>query len=69
MNPGKYSVIFADYEGTRLAGVDVVEYEFKEGINFVWQNDWKVELGNGDKVMLWYNLVDCEPVGSALTIK
>ena len=66
---GKYVVIFADYEGNRLANVDMVEYEFTEGINVVPQEITSFALGSGDKVMLWYNMDDIVPVCDALTVK
>ena len=67
--PGKYSLIFADYEDTRLANVDIVEYDFVEGINVVPQEVTKFTLASDDKVMLWYDLINLVPVCDALTIK
>ena len=66
--PGKYSLIFADYEDTRLANVDIVEYDFKEGLNVVPQEITNFTLTSGDKVMLWYDMVDLVPVCDALTL-
>ena len=67
--PCKYSLIFADYEDTRLANVDIVEYDFVEGINVVPQEVTKFTLASDDKVMLWYDMTDCVPICEALTIK
>ena len=66
---GKYALIFADYEDTRLANVDIVEYDFVEGINVVPQEATKFTLASDDKVMLWYDLINLVPVCDALTIK
>ena len=65
---GRYSLIFADYENTRLANVDIVEYDFEEGINVVPQEVTNFTLASDDKVMLWYDMVDLVPVCEALTI-
>ena len=67
--PGKYSLIFADYEDTRLANVDIVEYDFVEGINVVPQEVINFTLTSGDKVLLWYDMINLVPVCEALTIK
>ena len=66
---GKYAVVFADYENEKLANVDIVEYEFKEGINAVPQEIISFTLASGDKVMLWYDMVNLAPVCEALTVK
>lgn len=66
---GKYSLVFADYENNILANVDIVEYEFKEGINIVSQEITSFTLKNGDKVMLWYDMANLTPVCEALTVK
>ena len=67
--PGKYSLIFADYEDNHLANVDIVEYDFVEEINVVPQEVTKFTLASDDKVMLWYDLINLVPVCDALTIK
>ena len=66
---GKYAVVFADYENEKLANVDIVEYEFKEGINVVPQTITNITLTSGDKVMLWYDMVNLAPVCDELTVK
>jgi hypothetical protein len=66
---GKYLVVFADYEGNSLANVDIVEYEFTEGINVVSQEDTSFTLASGDKILLWYDMIDQVPVCKELTIK
>jgi hypothetical protein len=66
---GKYSLVFADYTNNSLANVDIVEYEFKEGINVVPQEITSLALASGDKVLLWYDMIDFSPVCSALVIK
>jgi hypothetical protein len=66
---GKYSLVFADYENEKLANVDIVEYEFKEGINVVTQEDVSFALGSGDKVMLWSDMIHFVPICDALTVK
>ena len=66
---GKYALIFADYEDTRLANVDIVEYDFVEGINIVPQEITNFTLTSGDKVLLWYDMINLVPVCEALTIK
>ena len=47
----------------------IVEYDFNEGINVIPQEDRNFTLANGDKVMLWYDLIDLVPVCDELTIK
>ena len=66
---GEYMLIFADYEGNKLENVDIVEYEFTIGVNTVPQENKTFVLENGDKVMLWYDLINLVPVCDALTIK
>ncbi|MBQ2391491.1 MAG: hypothetical protein II306_06955, partial [Clostridia bacterium] len=66
---GKYTLIFADYEGNKLDSIDIVEHKFTEGINTVQQENKTFMLANGDKVMLWYDLINLVPVCDALTIK
>lgn len=65
---GKYTLIFADYEGTRLASSDVVEYNFKQGVNTISQVKSLV-LTAGDKIMLWQNMTNLTPVCKELTIE
>ena len=65
---GKYIVAFADYENNRLVNIDIVEYEFAEGINIVPQEITTFTLASDDKVMLWYDMVNLVPVCDALTI-
>jgi hypothetical protein len=48
--------------------VDIVEYEFTEGINVVPQEITTFTLASGDKVMLWHDMVNLVPVCDALTI-
>ena len=66
---GKYTLIFADYDGNKLENVDIVEYDFNEGINVIQQEVRSFTLANGDKVMLWYDLINLVSVCDALTIK
>lgn len=66
---GKHSLIFADYENESLKNVDIVEYDFAEGINTVVQEVTSFALASGDKVLLWYDMVDLVPVCEALTMK
>jgi hypothetical protein len=68
-NPGKYSLIFADYENNSLKNVDIVKCDFKEGINVIPQRIKNFTLADGDKVMLWYDMIDQVPVCKELTIK
>ena len=68
-NPGKYSLIFLDYENKSLKNVDIVEYDFAEGINTVVQEVTSFALASGDKVLLWYDMIDLVPICEALTIK
>ena len=49
--------------------MDIVEYEFTLGVNTVPQENKTFVLENGDKVMLWYDLINLVPVCDALTIK
>ena len=65
---GKYTLIFADYEGGKLNNVDTVEYDFAEGANKVSQENKTFVLSSGDKVMIWYDMVDLVPVCDALTL-
>jgi hypothetical protein len=67
--PGRYSLIFADYENESLKNVDIVEYDFKEGINVIPQEIISFTLASGDKVMLRYDMINIVPVCEALTIK
>lgn len=66
---GKYVVVFADYEGNRLVNMDIVEYEFTEGINVVPQEVTSFALGSGDKVMLWSDMIHFVPICDALTVE
>lgn len=66
---GKYSLVFAAYENDQLENMDIVEYEFKEGINVVLQEVTSFTLASGDKVMLWYDMINPIPVCEALTVK
>ena len=66
---GTYTVMFVDYDGTRLENIDVVEYEFKEGVNTVSQENVSFALGSGDKVMLWSDMTKLIPICDALTVK
>jgi hypothetical protein len=66
---GTYTVVFADYEGGKLSNLDIAEYKFAEGVNVVLQEDTSFTLSSGDKVMLWYDMVNLAPVCDALTIK
>ena len=66
---GKYTLVFADYENGILENVDIVEYEFKEGFNFVEQENKAFSLGTDDKVMLWYDMTSIIPVCKALPIE
>ena len=65
---GKYVLVFADYEGSKLNNVDTVEYDFTEGVNKVSQGNETFVLGSGDKIMLWYDMVNLVPVCDALTL-
>ena len=58
---GSYAVVFADYDGEILTGVEIAEKELAKGIQTVEQeNDF-----TADEVMLWNSLEDmtalCEP--------
>ena len=66
---GKYTLIFADYDGNKLENVDIVEYDFNEGINVIPQEARSFTLANGDKVMLWYDMVNLIPICEALTLE
>jgi hypothetical protein len=66
---GRYALIFADYENDQLESMDIVEYDFKEGINVIPQEITSFTLASGDKVMLWYDMVNLAPVCDELTVK
>lgn len=66
--PGKYTVIFVDYENKTIKNVDMVEYEFTKGINTVFQNNKNFMLTSGDKVLLWYDMANLVPVGDVLIV-
>ena len=66
---GKYVLVFADYEGSKLNSVDVAEYDFAVGVNIVSQENKTFMLANGDKVMLWHNIQSLVPVCEALTLE
>ena len=69
--PGTYTVIFADYEGSALENADAVTVTAKESdlgkITVHMEKDFK--LGVGDKIMLWVNLSDVSPMCKALTVE
>jgi hypothetical protein len=67
--PGRYSLIFADYKSGQIENVDIVEYDFNEGINVVAQELASFTLTSGDKIMLWYDMIDVVPVCEAITVK
>ena len=66
---GNYSLVFADYENNSLENVDIVKCDFKEGTNVIPQGTENFTLADGDKVMLWYDMIDQVPVCKELTIK
>ena len=66
---GKYSLIFADFENEILNDLKIVEPDFRKGINVISQEDTGFTLASGDKVMLWYDLINLVSVCDALTIK
>ena len=67
--PGRYSLIFADYENESLKNADIVEYVFNEGINVIPQEVASFTLANDDKVMLWYDMVNLIPICESLTLE
>lgn len=67
--PGRYSLIFADYENKSLKNADIVEYDFNEGINVISQEATSFTLANGDGIMLWFDMVNFIPVCEALTLE
>ena len=67
--PGRYTLIFANYENESLKNVDAVEYNFNEGSNVISQEVKNFTLATGDKVMLWYDMIDLVPLCDALTLK
>jgi len=67
---GKYSLIFVDYgEGNRLQNVDIVEFDFKAGVNTVPQDITTFTLGKDDKIMLWQNMTILTPLCETFIIK
>ena len=67
--PGKYTLIFADYENDALKNVDFVEYDFEEGINYVSQSNFNIYLGISDKIMLWHDTKNLIPVCKAYIVE
>lgn len=65
---GNYTLVFADYDSNGLENVETMEYTFTEGINIVAPKQ-SIALKNGDRIMLWLNLKECEPLCKALTLK
>ena len=65
---GKYVLIFADYENGSLDNVNIVEYDFRKGVNVIPQEVTRSTLANGDKVMLWLDLGSLAPACEALTL-
>ena len=67
---GKYTVIFAQYDGTALKKVDMVEYDFTKGetVNVV-QDDKSFSLTSGDVIMLWRDMTGFAPVCEAYTVR
>ena len=58
-----------DTEVKVLELLDTVEYDFTEGVNKVSQENKTFVLGSGDKIMLWYDMVNLAPVCDELTVK
>lgn len=65
---GKYSLIFADYEGGKLNTIDVITKNFAAGKITV-SSEEEISLGTGDKVMMWRNTAELEPLCEALVIE
>ena len=49
--------------------MDIVEYDFKKGINVVSQENAGFILASGDKVKLWDDMINLVPVCEAFEIK
>ncbi len=66
---GTYTLIFADYEETRLNKVDTVTFTVdKVGIITV-PSEIDITLGTGDKIMLWQNMTTLVPLCEAYIVK
>ena len=65
---GEYALVFAAYDAKGLENVEVVEYNFKEGINVVPQKK-DFELHSGDRIMLWQDMIKYTPLCDALALK
>ncbi len=67
---GKYTLIFAQYDGDTLKKVDMVEYNFTKGVTAnVVQEDNSFKLTAGDAIMLWRDMTGFAPVCEVYTVK
>ena len=58
---GTYSMVFADYEEGKLNNLDIITKKFSGGRVTV-TSEKEINLGTGDKVMLWRNPDGMEPL-------
>lgn len=67
--PGKYSLIFADYEKNgQLNKIGLTEQEFNLGENKIMVPE-DITLGINDKIMLWKNTANMQPICKSYTIQ
>lgn len=65
---GEYALIFADYEGSALNDMKTEVLNFKAGENTVFLPK-ELTLSFGDKIFLWKDIKNIQPLCEAYTIK
>lgn len=66
---GNYTLIFADFENSRLNNMVAEPTEFKAGENIIPLPKTAPYLSSGDKIMLWEDLISLYPLCEAYPIK
>ena len=65
---GEYALIFADYEKDRLNDMKMEVLDFEAGLNPV-PLPKELTISSGDKIFLWENIENIQPLCEAYTIK
>ncbi len=66
---GTYTLIFADYEETRLNKVDTVTFTVDEVGTMTVPSEIDITLGIGDKIMLWKDMTTLVPLCEAYIVE
>lgn len=66
---GTYAIVFADYEGGRLANVETFEVTVTKPQAVRVISDKDFTLGTGDKIMLWDNFTKLTPLCEVYEVK